>query len=316
MRLFRLVRREPATVRELGRELAWSLRPVEVERRSLSWPLPRRLIERTTVLWPSTPPPGDGAWWEPKFRTALAAHAQMALKDIEHPFSSVLMFDIDIAGARKRVAIDYRDSNRLPEGAAFAADVYFKLQYSKTGYGNDSVVPGGYVVGQGKYYRLLGRLRRQSAQATVFDVYGRFGTRAGELRPRAVHLLEVDERFEYHGGLGTVIYSQYLRESAQAAVCIDLPGNGSLCYRLPEYLGIGSCVVAAPHENQLHVPLVDGKHVAFTRFDVSDIGDLCNFFIEREDERNQMIRNSREYFDRYLHFSQLGAYFLSTIFNH
>jgi len=257
----------------------------------------------------------DARWWEPKLRAALAVHLPLRPARIDHPFTSILMFDAVLDGRPYRIAIDYRDSNEVPPECAAAAALYFKLQFSNEGYPYENVVPGGYVVGQQKYYRYLPHLRALRARHPIFDVYGRFGPRGERLRRRMTQSLREQERFEYTGGIETVIYSQFLWEAARARISLDLPGNGWLCYRLVEYLGIGACVVAVPHGNRLHVPLLDRKHVAYTRPDGDDVVDLCAYYMEHRGERELMIRNGQEYFDRYLHYRQLGAYYLSMIFD-
>jgi hypothetical protein len=224
------------------------------------------------------------------------------------------MFDAVARGRTQRIAIDYRDSNELPSECAHSADVYFKLQFANEGYPWEHVVPGGYVVSQQKFYRYLPKLRALRQRENVFDVYGRFGLRGESLRRRVIDDLKAQEHFEYKGGLETVLYGQSICEAAQAKVSLDLPGNGWFCYRLVEYLGIGSCVVAIPPGNRLHVPLVDRKHVAYARPDGANIVDLCRYYLEHDGEREKMIKDSQDYFDRYLDYRQLGSYYLSIIF--
>ncbi len=120
------------------------------------------------------------------------------------------------------------------------------------------------------------------------------------------------DRFAFHGSLGTVLYVESLCEAARSRVCVDLPGRGYFCYRLADYLAIGSCVVAVPHRNRLHVPLVDGVQIGFSAPDGSDFVDRCAYYLEHADEQASLVRGSREYFDRYLHPAQLGAYYLVT----
>jgi hypothetical protein len=223
------------------------------------------------------------------------------------------MFDVVSAGHKSRVAIDYRDSNEVPAECAESTDLYFKLQFSRDGYAFEHVLPGGYVVGRQKFYRYLPWLRALRQRDPALDVYGRFGPRGELLRREVIGHLSRQGRFSFTGGMGTVLYSQSLAEAARAKVSIDLPGFGWFCYRLLEYLALGSCVVAVPHGNRLHVELEDGKHLAYIRADGADVVDVCNYYLEHPREREQLMNNAQEYFDRYLHYRQLGAYYLHSI---
>lgn len=135
---------------------------------------------------------------------------------------------------------------------------------------------------------------------------------AREVREKAVRLLNDQREFAYQGGLRKVRYSQSLIEASRAKVCIDLPSNSDFCFRLIDYLSVGACIVGPRHGTMLPVPLEDGKHIAFTKPDLSDLVSLCRHYLEHPVEREAMRRNSREYFDSYLHREQLAAYYLSA----
>jgi Glycosyl transferases group 1 len=113
------------------------------------------------------------------------------------------------------------------------------------------------------------------------------------VRPRSIS-------FGHEGGGKKVRFDESLREVARSKVCIDLPGNGPFCYRLIDYLAIGSCVVARRHETVLHVPLVDRRDIVYARPDLSDLAELCEYYVKHDAEREEIARNSRKFFDRYL----------------
>jgi hypothetical protein len=161
-------------------------------------------------------------------------------------------------------------------------------------------------------YRNLERLREVDRKS--HDVCGRFSSHfAPGVRGRVLQLLTEQSRFDFTGGPALTMYTQYLREVAGSKVCIDVPGQGPLSYRLVEYLALGSCVVAFPHDARLHVPLVDREHVAYTNEDLSDLVDICEFYLSNPQERQRLAANARGYFDRYLHRDQLAAYHVHSI---
>ena len=188
------------------------------------------------------------------------------------------------------------------------------MQCQREGYGYRNVVPGGYVVDTPRLYMYLSKLREERDRRDFqFDVYGRVGRDFGtEVRKRALFKLENQNRFAFEGGLQILPYKDFLEETARAKVCLDLPGRGDFCFRLVNSLAIGSCVVAFPHRNKLHVPLVPGKHIVYTKPDFSDLVQRCEYYSRHPAEREEIARNAREYFDLYLHKDNLVRYYLRT----
>jgi hypothetical protein len=217
-------------------------------------------------------------------------------------------------GVMRLIAIDKSDHQRVDPADAAEVDLYFKMQYHREGYGLPNVVPGGYVPRSLELYRYLRLLRaRRNRHFFTQDVYGRFGPDfALDKRSKAIDLLRRQTAFRYTGGLSKVRYSQYLHEIARSKVCIDLPGNGPFCFRFFDYMAVGACIIAYPHEAQLPIPLVDGTHIVYMREDMSDLRDLCMYYLENNAERERLCRNAQLYFDRHLHFESLASYYLST----
>jgi spore maturation protein CgeB len=77
-------------------------------------------------------------------------------------------------------------------------------------------------------------------------------------------------------------------------------------------MAIGSCVIAYPHKARLNVPLIDRKHIVYCKEDFSDLIDLCEYYLTHDDEREQIARNAREFFDLNLHKDNLVRYYLRT----
>jgi hypothetical protein len=92
-----------------------------------------------------------------------------------------------------------------------------------------------------------------------------------------------------------------------------MPNGGDLTMRLVDCLAVGACVVRPRMKVRLPVPLVGGEHVVFCERDLSDLGDTCARLVADGRERERIARGGRDYFDRYLHRRQLGAYYLHEI---
>ena len=108
-------------------------------------------------------------------------------------------------------------------------------------------------------------------------------------------------------------YYSYLSEVSRASICIDLPGNGPLCFRLIDYLAVGSCIVALPHSARLHVDLKNMEHVIYVDPNVEQIVEVCDALLARPRQVSDLVSASRDFFDRYLHAEQLAAYYLNKV---
>jgi hypothetical protein len=248
-------------------------------------------------------------------RTGIAAHLPMESAALTQPEGNVFLFQVLDGRTRLSVVVDTDDRMLLNDSSRYA-DVYFKLQYRRGGYGSDHIQPGGYFCPQAALYRYRWRWReRRDRTAPTHDVYGRFGVRHDQLgvRSRAVSLLQTQDRFDFHGGLSPVWWGEYMDEMCRARVCVDLPGRGELCYRLIEYLAVGACVIGPELEAELPVPLDSGLQPVRVSRNLDGLVEGCERLLVDEDRRNAVGLAAQEYFDRYLALEQLGAYYLDTL---
>lgn len=292
--------------------------------RTTTWPLRRDCLERLAIGWPDEYRwhPGTRHWVEPIMRGMAEHGVPVEHRPIEQPFPDSVVFEIDDRGVRHPVVIDHGDHVDISVEGADAALVYFKLNYSVAGYPQETVLAGGYMPASDMLYRRLRLLRaRRGRPRFAYDVYGRFGLRfPSETRKRAFEILSSrrDFRYEgslfrYEGGPDKVPYKRYLVEITRAKVCVDMPNGGDLTYRLVDYLALGACVVRPRGIARLHVPPVDGEQIVYCAPDLSDLGDVCAELVRDDGRREQIARNARRYFDKYLHRRQLGAYYLFEI---
>jgi hypothetical protein len=294
-----------------GTELAWRALPgPPAPAPALTWAVDREALREVVVRWP---------WVEWKARRMIGVQVRHWLgqyvrtidADIPQPYDRVITFEVDIRGRRHTVMVETSDYAELNEVAYEHAELYFKMEYSSAGYGvRDRLFPGGYTPNDLAIYRYLPRLRalRDSAPP-LYEVSGRYGL-SMEKRRVPMEILRGSSRFRFYGGEGKVRYSRYLREVAQSRVCIDLPSMSSVTFRMIDYLAIGSCIVGPPHTNTMISPFIDGVHVAYCAPDYSNLEEVCVRYLEDEPARLALVRNSRAFFDTYLHPVQLGAYYL------
>lgn len=278
----------------------WKIEPEELKAITIHLP--------TKYEWDSAK-----KWVEQLFYT-FRRMVNVKYVDIPQPFKGTVMFQFVMNGKVHDVAVIYSDYPQIIEEGVKDLPLCFKMQFLRGGYGLDTIVAGGYVPDSRKLYFYLPKLRSlRDRKEFAFDVYGRFSLEfAKETRRKAIEILQAQKEFKFEGSLTKVGYIDFLKETARAKICIDLPGEGDFCYRLVNYFAIGACVIGPRHRTDLHVPLVDKKQMAFCKDDFSDLVDLCKFYLENEEEREKMCIESREYFEKYLHKDNLANYYLRT----
>ena len=306
----------PSTLRSLVRELHWRggepLPPAPP-----TWPLPESAAS-LKLTWPdSYRLPAQATWVEPLrlgFETLVEVERAPAPAERWRAAANIVPFSIELDGRRLDAAIDYGADTRLQLQLVREFDVVFKMHYLAGGYPSERVVPGGFVPNGLALYRYLPRLRSLADTAPpLADVYGRFGgDKAGGVRRRAVAELAGQTAFEFRGGIGRVRHLESLVEAARARVCLDLPGQGPLCFRLVEYLAIGSAIVSPPPAGRLHVPLEENRHFVRCEPDFSDLVDVVAGLLRDPARLASLRRETRDYYDRFLDYRQLGGYYLAT----
>jgi hypothetical protein len=247
-------------------------------------------------------------------RAGLSALVAVEPSVIPQPYKGIVVLTVECAGREFGVAVDTYDSTALQQECLAEVSLYFKMQYLREGYGDERVVPGGYIAGTRALYDHHARFRGLRRRPYKFDVYGRFGTMfSAEVRRRAVEVLQADRRFAFTGGTSLSHHVKSLREAARARVCIDMPGQGPFCFRLVEYLAMGCCVIAPRHRTRMHAELVDGEHIVYCREDLSDLTDLCARYVEDDPARETVAANAARFYDEHLAPTQLADYYLRCI---
>ena len=279
-----------------------------------SWHVHLEELSRVNIKWPATYQWESAGIWVDGLTREFRRRVKVDFVELTQPYRGIVIFQFANERGTHDVAIDYSDYPEINSECASRCSLYFKMQHRREGYGYANVVPGGYVCDSRKIYLHLPRLRRlRDQQDFAFDVYGRFSTEfARDIRKRAIGILSNQTRFRFEGGLRKVKLLDFLREVARARICIDLPGEGDLCFRLINYLAVGACIVGPRPRTTLHVPLQDRIHVAYVRDDLSDLVETCRYYLENDEAREEMRVRSREFFDRYLHNDNLAAYYLRT----
>ena len=303
------------TWRHLARRAAWRLEP-EQPRDSVppSWPVSPEAKQTLRIRWPRRYGWANAAGWIDPIRRGIESHVALEPADLAQPIGNVVVAEAVSGGRTRRVVIDYDDQLTLND-VVDDADIYFKMQYLRGGYGTDRVRPGGYITKQPALYRYAARLRSMRERTVpAYDVFGRFGLSwAQEIRGNALTQLREQDRFEFTGGGAPLWWGEYIDEVCAARVCLDLPGNGEFCYRLVEYLAVGACVIGPELKTEMPVPLESGVHLLRVPRKLDGLVEECETLLQDAQRRTALQRAAAEYFERYLALGQLGAYYVDGI---
>jgi len=304
----------PTTWSERVLEQYWQLLPGGVvDPVTFTWPVDRDALREVQIRWPNG---RSYAWaprkaWGDQVRDALRRFVSVVETDLPQPYQGVVNFEFARGGRTSRVMVETSDYAPLNEAAYRDADLHFKMEFAIEGYGErDRLLPGGYINNDPAIYRYLPKLRAiRDTAPPIHEVHGRFGL-SMEKRRRPMEILRASTKFRFFGGEGKVRYRRFLEEVARSRVCIDLPSMSSITFRMVDYLAIGSCIVGPPHTNRLLMPLQEGVHCAYCRPDYSDLEAVCEHYLTHEDERLALVKNSRAFFDAYVHRDQMASYYL------
>jgi hypothetical protein len=268
--------------------------------------------EPVEVVWPEAYSWPLFAAWVDSLRAGFAALTTVTSGPEPLNLRDVVSVQFRHRGRTYIIGIDVGDLSSIPPENPGRFFLYFKMQFDKGGYPWPNVVPGGFVPYGNRIYDVLGPVRRlRDAGRFRYDVHGRFGTGAGfDRRSGVIEALAAQHDFRFEGGFRLMRHAAFLTEVARSRICIDLPGKGDFCFRLIDYMAVGTCIVAWPHGNRLPVPLEDGRDIIFTEPNGPAVVDACRRLLADPGRIDSLARESRATFDRLLHRSQLASYYL------
>ena len=269
-----------------------------------------------SITWPRAYSWAPFAIWLDYVRNGLAGRVSISpAAELRAPIRDCEVIEVTHKGKTYPIIIDCGDTSAIDPSLPGSVFLYFKMQYSSKGYPWGNVLPGGYTpAGSNGLFKVLPALRRiRDARKFEHEVHGRFGAAFGfDRRKPYLESLSNDPRFRFTGGFAMLRPSAFLTEVARSRVLIDLPGQGDFCFRLMDYMAIGSCIVAARHGNRLPVDLVDGRDLLFVD-DARQAADVCVQLLAKPDRVEELASNSRAYFDRHLARAALADYYLDAI---
>ena len=308
-----------AVVRRLRQPVKRILLALQPPAPDSPWKVEQHELEEVKIYWPQTLN-WEYAWgWVDPLFQGFQSQVSVKVVDLPQHLEGTVIIELHRGKRVYRVGVNCSDYPDVTHSGSAGAgiDLEFKMQYRNGGYGQASIVPGGYVSNATLVdWYAQGPRRARDRQQFRWDVYGRFGRQfATEVRTKVVETLERQRRVQFYGGLGTVSFKEFLWEIARSRVCIDLPGNGPFCFRFVNYLAVGACVVSVPHATSMPEPLVDRRHVVYTKPDMSDLVELCEQYVSDAPAREAIKQAARDYYRKHLYWRSLTNYYLRTMFD-
>lgn len=100
------------------------------------------------------------------------------------------------------------------------------------------------------------------------------------------------QNYQYKG-------DRYFQELSRAAIAINLRGAGWDTLRYWEIPFLGPFMVTQNPKIQIDNNFMDGVHVAYCRDDLSDLIDICQYYLDHEEKRLSLAKAAREHLLRY-----------------
>ena len=91
----------------------------------------------------------------------------------------------------------------------------------------------------------------------------------------------------------------YLQEIASSKIGLNFRGGGWDTLRFWELTGMGCFVISQKLNIQIDHPFIDGEEIVYCKDDLSDLIELCEYYLEHEDERERIAKNARKKVEQY-----------------
>lgn len=267
------------------------------------------------IIWPKKYSWESAPKWFNTLIPGLKELTSFEYADIDQPKGPLVRFLARQNNNTVTIIADYSDYERIYDDVLNVCDLYFKFQFSLNGYESLKVRPGGYPPNDPLIYQVKNSLHSSRKKAAFnCDVYARFGRSfAYETRKSCLDRLSSLSGIKFRGGFDKVRYLRFLEESAHSRICIDLPGNGPICFRFVDYLALGCFVIAYPSAVTAHPGLKAGEHFVVMSKDMSDLEELVKYYLRRSEERERIADNAFKFFTENLTPRPLAAYYMKEI---
>lgn len=132
------------------------------------------------------------------------------------------------------------------------------------------------------------------------------GSHKGNIRAKVFELLEDKFDCKENGTKRNQKFSRYsrkgsfyLQELKRCKIVLNFRGGGWDTMRYWEVPAVGSLMIS--QKPQIHIPndFEDRKHVVYCKDDLSDLVELCEYYLENEDEREKIALAAKKHLEEF-----------------
>jgi hypothetical protein len=207
---------------------------------------------------------------------------------------------VELSGKRIDVAIDHSDYSAISSEVLDQVTLMFKSSVAPDER-RSNIVPSVLLSNNAQVLAAARFLQLRSPRTTKggADVYGRFGswTDAQSFREQIVDRLQKSSLNFNVGFDHFKPYAPYLQDIRRAQLCVEVPGQGPVSYRLMEGMALGIPVVAAKPKVQFPTELIENTHYLRIRDDASDVVEVCETALRNPELRAAIAQSAAHYFD-------------------
>jgi hypothetical protein len=140
----------------------------------------------------------------------------------------------------------------------------------------------------------------------IYDVSFWAVETGGDIRTRVLNLLEDKFDCSENGTKRNQKFSKYsrkgefyLQELKRCKIVLNFRGGGWDTMRYWEVPAVGSLMISQKPQIDIPNNFEDKKHVVFCKDDLSDLVELCEYYLEHEDEREQIASAGKEHLEKF-----------------
>lgn len=160
------------------------------------------------------------------------------------------------------------------------------------------------------------------AEGKKYDV-SFWAVETGTIRTRALELLENAFDCRQNGTVRNQTFKKYkrkgdfyLQELAACKIVLNFRGDGWDTLRYWEVPAVGAFMLSQKPGIVIPHDFVEGEHVVYCRDDLSDLIDLCQYYLEHNDEREKIVGSAHSHAMKYHSDIARAEYILSVLSKH
>lgn len=150
-------------------------------------------------------------------------------------------------------------------------------------------------------YDLMPKLKNEYKYDVAF-----WAVETAQIRTDALNMLQDKFDCQSNGTIRNQVMKKYkrkgkfyLQEIHSAKIGLNFRGGGWDTLRLWELAGMGCFIISQKLNIAIDPPFIDGEEIVYCKDDLSDLVELCEYYLEHDEERERIARNARIKVEKY-----------------